>query len=51
MGKVSEIPFKGDYIGGRWILSEKIDGEFVDTSPANLADTIMRLQYCYNYID
>ena len=41
MSQEKPIPFLGDYIGGKWMLSERPDEEWSVQSPANLKDTVM----------
>lgn len=50
MAELPTIPFLGDYINGEWVKSDRPDGEFVDTSPADLKDVIMRLEYRYDHV-
>lgn len=45
------VPFLGDYIGGRFIQSEKPDGEWLIKSPGDLKDEVMRLTFKYDHID
>jgi succinylglutamic semialdehyde dehydrogenase len=40
--KDKTLNFLGDYIGGKWILSESPDEEWVVPSPANLKDIVIR---------
>lgn len=50
MGELRPIPFLGDYIDGAWVKPDRPDGEFVDVSPADLKDEIMRLEYRYDHV-
>lgn len=50
MKDISTINFLGDYIDGRWIRPERPDGEFLDISPADLKDTVMRLEYKHDHV-
>ena len=43
--------FKGDFIGQKWILSERPDGQFKDISPGDLKDELMQVSYCHNHVD
>lgn len=47
---LSRIEHAGDYIDGRWIKPDRVDGEFADISPADLKDQIMNVEYCYDHI-
>lgn len=51
MSQLHEIKYTGDFIGGRFVPTEKMDGEFKDISPADLNDTIMRVPFCHDHID
>lgn len=42
MSSEKTLNFLGDYIGGRWVLSESPDEEWAAQSPANLQDTVIR---------
>jgi succinylglutamic semialdehyde dehydrogenase len=44
------IPFLGDYIDGRFVIPDRADGEFKDTSPADLKDEIMVLEFRYDHV-
>jgi succinylglutamic semialdehyde dehydrogenase len=44
------VAFLGDYINGRFIKPERVDGQFKDVSPADLKDEIMRLEYSYDHV-
>ncbi|MCM2280292.1 MAG: aldehyde dehydrogenase family protein, partial [Bdellovibrionaceae bacterium] len=50
MSELRPIPFLGDYIDGVWVKPDRPDGEFVDTSPADLKDEVMRLEYRYDHV-
>lgn len=42
---------KGDFIAGRWVSSEKPDGELKDASPGDLSDILMSVQFRHDHID
>ena len=42
MSNEKTLEFLGDYIGGKWILSEHFDEEWAVQSPANLKDIVLR---------
>jgi succinylglutamic semialdehyde dehydrogenase len=44
------IEFLGDYIDGKWLKSERADGEFSDVSPSDLKDHVMELAYRYDHV-
>jgi succinylglutamic semialdehyde dehydrogenase len=48
---VEEIKFRGDLIGGEFTLPERVDGQFLKQSPADLSDTILRVEFSYDHID
>lgn len=48
---VKAISFAGDFINGRFILSDKSDGQFKDISPADLNDQVMTVKYKLDHID
>ncbi len=50
MSELRSFPYLGDYIDGAWVKPDRPDGEFVDTSPADLKDEIMRLEYRYDHV-
>jgi succinylglutamic semialdehyde dehydrogenase len=50
MSDLKEIPFLGDYIDGKFIKSDRPDGEFSSISPADRKDLVMRLNYRYDHI-
>lgn len=51
MEKRSAIGFRGDFINGRFVLPKEGDGEFVDQSPADTKDEIMRVRFKYAHVD
>ncbi len=44
------IPFLGDYLDGRFVVPERADGEFKNTSPSDLKDEIMTLEYRFDHV-
>ncbi len=50
MSTLRPLEFLGDYIDGKFVRSERPDGEFVDVSPADLKDEVMRLEYRYDNV-
>ena len=50
MNDLKPIPFLGDYIDGRFVPTDRADGEFRDISPADLKDEIMVLEYRYDHV-
>lgn len=44
------VEFLGDYIDGKFVKSERSDGEFKSISPGDLADTVSRLEYRHDHI-
>lgn len=47
----SKINFSGDFINGRFVISDKSDGLFKDESPADLSDQIMTVSYKLDHVD
>lgn len=45
------LSFAGDFINGRFILSEKPDGQFKDISPADLNDVVLDVRYKLDHVD
>ncbi len=45
------IPFKGDFIAGRWVRSEKSDEEWTVQSPANLKDTVIHMASRFDHVE
>lgn len=43
--------FAGDFINGRFVKSEKTDGQFKDISPADLSDQVMAVSYRLDQVD
>ena len=50
MKEVKPIAFLGDFIDGQWLKSDRPDGEFVDVSPSDLKDQIMKLSYRHDHV-
>lgn len=46
----SEVKFRGDYINGQFLTTERPDGEFINKSPGDLKDVIMRVEYRYDHV-
>lgn len=44
------VEFLGDYIDGKFVKPDRIDGEFQSVSPADLTDVISRLEFRYDHI-
>lgn len=51
MSQDQVIPFKGDYISGKWILSDRPDAEWTVQSPANLKDTVLRPVERFDHVE
>lgn len=45
------LTFAGDFIAGKFIKSEKFDGQFKDISPADLTDHIMTVTYQLDHVE
>ncbi|MCB0368389.1 MAG: aldehyde dehydrogenase family protein, partial [Bdellovibrionales bacterium] len=45
------MTFKGDFINGVFLKTEKPDGEFKDISPADLSDHLMTVTFKHEHID
>ncbi len=45
------MSYQGDFINGKFLKVEKADGNFKDTSPADLSDLIMTVPYSYAHVD
>lgn len=45
------ILFAGDFISGKFIKSEKPDGQFKDISPSDLNDQVMSVTYQLDHVD
>jgi succinylglutamic semialdehyde dehydrogenase len=45
------MAFAGDFINGRFMLADKIDGQFKDISPADLHDQVMNVTYKLDHVD
>ncbi|MES2962264.1 MAG: succinylglutamate-semialdehyde dehydrogenase [Bdellovibrionota bacterium] len=50
MSENKPIPYLGDYIEGRFIVPDRADGEFKNTSPSDLKDEIMVVEYRYDHV-
>ena len=50
MSENKPIKYLGDYIDGRFIVPERADGEFKNTSPSDLKDEIMVVEYRYDHV-
>lgn len=50
MNKPQTIEFLGDYINGKWEVSNRLDGNFERQSPADLQDVVLRVDYAYDNI-
>jgi succinylglutamic semialdehyde dehydrogenase len=48
---VKPIAFAGDFISGKFVKTEKNDGEFKNLSPADLNDHIMTVTYQLDHVD
>jgi succinylglutamic semialdehyde dehydrogenase len=44
------LAFLGDYIDGKFVIPERADGEFINTSPADLKDVVLNLEYRYDHV-
>jgi succinylglutamic semialdehyde dehydrogenase len=51
MSQEQVIPFKGDFIGGRWVSTEKPDEEWTVSSPANLKDTVAHMAARFDHVE
>lgn len=51
MSKEQEIPFRGDFIGNRWVVSDKTDEQWDVPSPANLKDIVLRPSARFDHVD
>ena len=47
---LSPIAWLGDYIDGKFLKPERADGEFLDVSPADLKDHVMRLEFRHDHV-
>ncbi|MCB0414241.1 MAG: succinylglutamate-semialdehyde dehydrogenase [Bdellovibrionales bacterium] len=45
------IEYKGDFINGKFIKGDKLDGEIVNHSPANINETVFHGNFYYENID
>ncbi len=48
---LKNVTFAGDFINGRFVLTDKSDGQFKDISPADLSDQVMTVKYKLDHID
>lgn len=46
-----KINHRGDYINGTWMPVDRADGEFKSTSPADLADEIMKVSFRHDRVE
>ena len=46
-----KINFLGDFLNGKFVLSNKPDGQFKDESPGDLSDQILTAQYTLDHIE
>ncbi|MES2854624.1 MAG: aldehyde dehydrogenase family protein, partial [Bdellovibrionota bacterium] len=44
------IPYLGDYIDGKFVIPDRADGDFKNTSPGDLKDEIMTLEFSYEHV-
>jgi len=51
MSQEQVIPFKGDFIAGRWVSTEKPDEEWTVHSPANLKDTVAHMAARFDHVE
>ena len=51
MEKLDPIPFKGDYINGEFVTAAKPTGSFTKSSPANLSEEVLHVDYHYDHVD
>lgn len=51
MSQDQVIPFKGDFIANRWVLSDKTDEEWAVQSPGNLKDTVIQMSARFDHVD
>lgn len=45
------VAFAGDFINGRFVLTDKSDGQVKDVSPADLSDHVMTVKYKLDHVD
>ncbi|MBC7740828.1 MAG: succinylglutamate-semialdehyde dehydrogenase [Bdellovibrionaceae bacterium] len=45
------VPFAGDFINGKFITSDKTDGQFKDISPGDLSDFVLDVKYKLENVD
>ena len=50
MSENKPIKYLGDFIDGRFIVPDRADGEFKNTSPSDLKDEIMVVEYRYDHV-
>jgi succinylglutamic semialdehyde dehydrogenase len=48
---LKSLSFAGDFINGRFVASEKSDGQFKDISPADLNDTVLTVNYKLDHVE
>lgn len=51
MSKDQTLPFLGDFIRGKWELTERPDEEWTVSSPANLKDVVIRPVARFDHVD
>jgi succinylglutamic semialdehyde dehydrogenase len=51
MSSEKTLNFKGDYIGGEWLLTENADEEWAVNSPANLKDVVIRPSAKFDHVN
>ena len=45
------MKFTGDFINGKFALPDKVNGQFVDISPADAKDLILNVSYKLDHVD
>lgn len=43
--------FRGDFVDGRWVTSDRPDGSFLDVSPGDLNDQVMKVSFRHDHIE
>jgi succinylglutamic semialdehyde dehydrogenase len=51
MSQDKEIPFRGDFIANRWLVSDKPDEQWDVPSPANLKDIVIRPAARFDHVE
>lgn len=49
--KLKALTFAGDFISGKFVKSEKADGQYKDVSPSDLSDTVTTVTFQLDHID